>query len=127
VNANQQVTLPLSLDLSYMFTFWSDGAEAEHTIFAWVVRQLYMHQTLSQSDLTLDGGWAAGDFVQVIPSEISNEDLMRIWDALDPPYRLSVSYIARVVRIEPDVLPDAKPVVARRLRFAVPGEPEEIA
>ncbi len=27
---------------------------------------------------------------------------MRIWDTIDPAYRLSVSYIARLVRIDPD-------------------------
>ena len=39
---------------------------------------------------------------------------MRIWDALRRPYSLSVSYIARVVRIDPDeTAKAAKPVVIR--------------
>jgi hypothetical protein len=117
VNALQQTVQPLSVDLHYLLTAWADSALAEHTILGWVIRELHMHQTLSQSDLTPDGGWDAGDFVQVIPSELTNEDLMRIWDALDPGYRLSVSYIARVVRIETDTQPEAPPVVARRVRF----------
>jgi hypothetical protein len=120
VNAAQETVLPLSIDLHYLLTVWSDSALAEHTILGWVVRQLYMHQTLSQSDLTPEGGWDAGDFVQVIPSELSNEDLMRIWDALDPGYRLSISYIARVVRIEPEIQPQTPPIVARSMRFTGP-------
>jgi hypothetical protein len=40
---------------------------------------------------------------------------MRIWDALDPGYRLSVSYIARVVPIYPTGLPPGRPVVFRNL------------
>jgi hypothetical protein len=115
VNAGHQVTQPLSVDLHYLLTVWADTAEAEHTILGWVIREMYQHQTLSKSDLTAEGGWSAGDLVQLIPSELSNEDLMRIWDALDPGYRLSVSYIARVVRIDPDVQPDVRPVVARRI------------
>ncbi len=117
VNAAQQQVLPLSIDLHYLLTVWADSALAEHTILGWVIRQLYMHQTLSPSDLTPEGGWEGGDLVQVIPSELSNEDLMRIWDALDPAYRLSVSYIARVVRIEPEVQTETPPAVARRLRY----------
>jgi hypothetical protein len=122
VNALQQVTTPLSVDLSYLLTFWADNALAEQTILGWVIRQLYMHQTLSQSDLTPDGGWEAGDFVQVIPTEISTEDMMRIWDAIDPGYRLSLSYIARVVRIDADLQPDGPPVVAKSLRFTAGNE-----
>lgn len=121
VNASQQTTLPLSVDLHYLLSVWADSALAEHTILGWVIRQLYMHQTLSQSDLTPEGGWDAGDFVQVIPSELTNEDLMRIWDALDPAYRLSVSYIARVVRIEPELQPELAPVVVRRVAMGQKG------
>jgi hypothetical protein len=116
LNAQQQTTLPLSVDLHYLLSIWADNSPAEHTILGWAIRQLYQHQTLSQSDLTPEGGWGAGDFVQVIPSELSNEDVMRIWDALDPGYRLSVSYIARVVRIEADAQPDIMPAVVRGLR-----------
>ena len=41
--------------------------------------------------------------------------MMRIWDALAPKYRASVSYVARAVRL--DVASDerpGRPVVARR-------------
>jgi hypothetical protein len=41
---------------------------------------------------------------------------MRIWDALEPSYRLSVSYIARVVRIDGDAS-RGLPVVATRYRL----------
>jgi hypothetical protein len=113
-NSHQQTT-PLSVDLHYLMTVWAENAMAEHTILAWTLSQLYQHQTLSQSDLSPEGGWAPGDFVQVIPAELSNEDLMRIWDALDPGYRLSVSYIARVIRIDPEPRQDRLPVVSRRI------------
>jgi hypothetical protein len=115
--------VPLSVDLHYLLTIWADTALAEQTILGWVVRELYTHQALSQSDLTPAGGWSADDIIQVIPGEISNEDMMRIWDALEPPYHLSLSYIARVVRIDPDVIETGLPVVARRLYI---DEPESI-
>lgn len=107
--------VPLSVDLHYLLTIWADTALAEQTILGWVMRELYTHEALSQSDLTPAGGWSPDDVIQVIPGEISNEDMMRIWDALEPPYHLSLSYIARVIRIDPAEIPDSMPVVARRL------------
>jgi hypothetical protein len=43
--------------------------------------------------------------------------MMRIWDALDPAYRLSVAYVARVIRIEREAVPAGQPVVATRFDF----------
>lgn len=110
--------VPISLNLHYLLTIWADTALAEQSILGWVIRELYSHEALSLSDLTPDAEWDPDDVIQVIPGEISNEDMMRIWEALEPHYHLSLSYIARVVRIDPDaVMPDALPVVARRLDF----------
>jgi hypothetical protein len=46
---------------------------------------------------------------------------MRIWDTLEPDYRLSLSYIARVVRIDPAEVREERQVVATRTDIAVPG------
>jgi hypothetical protein len=111
---------PLAVDLHYLLTVWAGSAEAEQVILGWAMRKLHYHETLSASDLSPEGGWGEGDLVQIIPAELANEDLMRIWDALAPPYHLSVSYIARVVRIDPEVAGEgARPVIARR--FVVSG------
>jgi uncharacterized protein DUF4255 len=118
-----QADVPISVDLHYLLTIWADSALAEQSILGWVVRELYTHEALSQSDLTPLGGWSPDEVIQVIPGEISNEDMMRIWDALDPPYHLSLSYIARVVRIDPEPRPDALPVVGRRLVFEPTATP----
>lgn len=107
-------SIPLSVDLHYLLTVWTDNALEEHTILAWAMLQLHQHPVLDASSLSPEAGWSSGDVIQLIPAELSTEDVMRIWDALDPPYRLSVSYIARVVRIDPDSTPDSRPVVASR-------------
>lgn len=109
--------LPLSVDLHYLLSVWSESALVEHTIIAWVMSQLDQHCVLDKATLSSDGGWFDEDLVQIIPVELSNEDLMRIWDALAPNYRLSVSYKARVVRIDPLPIPEGEPVVARRLHY----------
>jgi hypothetical protein len=115
--------VPLSLDLHYLLTIWADKALAEQTILGWVMRELYTHEALSQSDLTPAGSWKPDDIIQVVPGEISNEDMMRIWDALDPPYHLSLSYIARVVRIDPAAAITGLPVVARRFDYTTTSPP----
>lgn len=107
--------VPLSLELHYLLTVWADNALEEHTGLGWVMRELQQHQAMSLSDLSPEAEWSAEDIVQVVPNEISNEDMMRIWDALDPGYRLSVSYIARVVPIYPTGLASGRPVVFRNL------------
>jgi hypothetical protein len=110
--------IPLAVDLHYLLTVWADSALAEHSILAWAMRQLYMYPILDRSALTPEANWEAEDIIHIIPSELSNEDMMRIWDALIPPYHLSVSYVARVVRIDIEPLPDSLPVVAKRFSYS---------
>lgn len=117
---------PLSLDLHFMVTIWTDSAVAEHTICAWVMQQLHEHPILDVSSLTPDGGWETGDVVQIVPEELSNEDLMRIWDALAPDYRLSVSYTARSIRIDPEEVAGIPPVVATRFDYSEDIEKEAV-
>jgi hypothetical protein len=108
---------PLSIDLHFLLTVWADNAPAEHTVLSWAMRELQTHPVLDSSSLSMDAEWSPGDIVQVIPAELSNEELMRIWDLLQPKYRLSVSYIARVVRITDGARPGGRPVVASRFSY----------
>lgn len=120
----QQENTPLALDLHYLVSVWADSALAEQTLLAWTMQALYLRPVLSASSLSPEAGWDAADAVQIVPAELSNEDLMRIWDALTPPYRLSASYLARMVRIDADRIPDGLPVVASRIGFDTQVEPE---
>ena len=107
--------VPLSVDLHYLMTVWADSAESEHFILAWAMRQLHLHPVLNSSYLSSEADWRPEEVIQIIPAELSNEDMMRIWDTLKPSYHLSLAYIARVVRIEGDEVEDVRPVVATRL------------
>lgn len=105
---------PLGLDLHFLLTAWAGTAQDELLTLAWAMRQLYLHPILDASSLSPEALWGAEEVIQVIPSELPTEDMMRIWDALAPSYRLSVSYVARLVRIDPDVIVESAPVVATR-------------
>ena len=104
------------LDLHYLLTYWGTSAVAEQTILGWTIQQLHTSPILDNSILTPDGGWDPGESVQLAMADLSLEDVLRIWDALGPKYRLSVGYMARVVRIDRPVTP-GPPVVATRFTF----------
>jgi len=108
---------PLPLDLHFLLTVWAKSASEEQVILGWALRQLHTVPVLDVSSLSADGGWDPGDVIHFIPAEISNEDMMRIWDAVTPSYRLSFPYIARVVRIDPERQEEGRPVVATRFGF----------
>lgn len=121
----QHRPMPLPLALYFIIIVWADDALAEQTLTAWVMSQLNQHPILDRSNLSQAGGWAREDVVHFLPFELSNEDVMRIWDAVTPSYRLSLPYVARVVRIDPDEAEAGLPVVATRYRYG--GIDDEIA
>lgn len=108
----------LGLDLHYLLSAWGANPLDEQVPLAWAMRQLHAMPVLDRSNLSSEAGWGGDETVQVLPADLATEDLMRIWDALDPSYRLSSAYIARVVRLDPD-LDDTeyRPVVAVRESF----------
>jgi hypothetical protein len=117
VHGPSDARAPLSLDLHYLLTVWAKTPDDEQLLMGWALRQLHALPVLDASSLSADGGWDPGDVVHLIPTEISHEDMMRIWDALTPAYRLSFPYIARVVRIDAEIPEVAHPVMESRLVF----------
>ncbi len=121
VNGASDARPPLSIDLHYLLTVWNDSALAEHTIMTWAMRQLHEHPVLDASALSSAGEWDPADIVHIVPSELSTEEVFRIWDTLAPDYRLSMPYTARVVRIDNQDDITARPVAATRLGFSEKG------
>lgn len=106
----------LALDLHYLMFPWGSNAQDEALLLAWTMRALEASPVFGPGDLP-EGGFQEGEAVQFILGDLSNEDLMRIWDAIDPPYRLSVPYIARVVHLDLDPPTEGAPVVTRKMIF----------
>lgn len=112
----------LFLDLHYLFTYWdasAEGAEAEQKILTWTMQQLQSHPILDSSVLSLSSaapGWDLTESIQLMPADLSLQDILNIWEALGPTYRLSVSYVVRVVRVDRTITP-GMPVVATRFSF----------
>lgn len=110
----------LFLDLHYLITYWGSDPQAEQTILGWTMQQLQSIPILDNSILTPSNIWDSEERIQLVPADLSLEDILRIWDALGPKYRLSVCYIARVVRIDTTIVP-APPVLATRFTYTGNG------
>jgi hypothetical protein len=114
-NTRQQANLgPLSLDLHLLLTVWADDADDEHILLAWAMRELHQHAYLDRSSLGAEAGWAVDDQVNLAAVDLMPEEMARIWEAAHRGYRLSYAFLARIVRIDVDRVPDGAPVVATR-------------
>ena len=116
----------LYLDLHYLLSYWdasAEGAEAEQKILTWTMQQLQSNPILDRSVLSLSSaapGWSKADSVQLVPVDLSLQDILDIWDGLGPKYRLTVSYVVKVVRVDRVITPPV-PVVATRLTLRTGG------
>ncbi len=90
----------LALDLHYLLTPWSDNAQHEHRILGRAMQCLEETPVLSGPLLDPGGGWAVSEGLQLVMEEVPTEALMRTFDSLPTDYRLSVPYIARVLRMD---------------------------
>ena len=110
----------LYLDLHYLVSYWdssAEGAEAEQKILVWTMQQMQSNPILDTSILSLSStspGWTSTDSVQIIPEDLNLSDILDIWDGLGPKYRLTVGYVARIVRIDRTLTGSQIPGVATR-------------
>jgi hypothetical protein len=97
---NQDGLGHLVLDLHFLLTAWADNAEFEHRIIGRTMQVLETKPVLSGPLLDSSGSWAPTETVSLVLEEISTEAVMRTFDSLPTDYRLSIPYIARMVRID---------------------------
>ena len=90
----------LAVDLHFLLTAWADNAEFEHRILGKAMQGMETRPVLSGPLLHPLADWATNEAVQLVLEDISTEAVMRTFDSLPTDYRLSVPYIARIVRID---------------------------
>ena len=112
VNTNQRTPFgkndpgrhQLPLDLHFFLTVWAPQASLQHAILGWALRTLEDHRIFASAELNGKRPEAHvfddNETVELIDGQLTNEELMRIWDELGTEYRLSVPFIARVLRID---------------------------
>jgi hypothetical protein len=107
----------LPLDLHFLITPWAGNAQHELQILGRAIECLEATPILSGPLLDPAGGWAPEEAIQVVLEEVGTEAIMRTFDSLPIDYKLSVAYIARVVRID-----SQRAVPAPPTRTVVVGE-----
>jgi hypothetical protein len=97
----------LPLDLHFLITPWGDNAEDEYKILGKSMQCMEQNPILTGPLLFESGGasglpptWGKNDAVQVVTDELAVADISQIFDSLQRDYKLSVGYLARVVRID---------------------------
>jgi hypothetical protein len=90
----------LPLDLHFLLTPWGENAEAESAILGRALQILDSKPILNGPLLHEGGGWAPNEAVHLLMDEMSTEAVMRMFDSLPSDYRISVPYIARMIRLD---------------------------
>lgn len=99
----------LPLDLHYLLTAWADNAPDEHRIVGRTAQVLERFAVLSGPTLDAYGDFDSQESVSLAMEELSTDDLMRTFEALEVDFRLSLPYLARVVVVTgDDVDPDPR-------------------
>lgn len=110
----------LPLDLHFILTPWADEASMEHEILGWMMRTIEDNPVLPAAALNTPTSsvFHESEHVELLAGVLATEDTFRIWDVLSADFRLSVPYVARVVRID-SVLqePAGEAVLTRELDF----------
>jgi hypothetical protein len=94
--------------------------EYELRILGRAMQCLETTPVISGPMLHRSGDWAANDSVQIVMEDLSTEAVMRTFDSLPGDYRLSVPYIARVVRIDARAARPTPPVATLVTGIAPP-------
>ena len=94
-----QVYPPLAVNLYYLLTPYADDPVTAHRVLTHAMAELYMSSVVEGSDLS-DPLRHSVDRLTINLRQMTLEELTRIWNSLQSPYRLSVSYEVRVVLID---------------------------
>jgi hypothetical protein len=101
----------LGLDLHYLITPWAENAVEEQRILGRAMQCLDTTPIIAGPLLHSSGEWDGSEAIQIVLEEVSNEAVMRMFDSLPTDYRLSVPYIARVMRLDSRVAAPEGPVI----------------
>jgi hypothetical protein len=112
---------PLPLNLSYLLTPMSSSGEADHLLLGKSMQVLYDNAIVLLRDPVSE----VFEELRIVFARVSLEELTRIWESLQEPYRLSVAYQVRVTRIDSLREQEAVRVVDRSVGYG--PRPEGVA
>jgi hypothetical protein len=108
----------LLVDLKFLLIVWGKDARRELQVLGRCMEFLDETPVITGDDLDPAYAWLPGAAVKVGVDAITTSELVQLWDALTPSYRLSVAYHARTLRLRPRELEAAAPPVLSVTRAA---------
>jgi hypothetical protein len=108
----------LALDLHYLLTPWAENAVFEHLILGRTLQCLEDTPILSGPLLyatpvaNTNAAWAPNEGVQLVHEELTTDTVLRTFDSLPIDYKISLPFVARVVRLDGRRLAEATNVTA---------------
>jgi hypothetical protein len=114
---------PVPLILKYMLTPWSPDRRTEQLMLGRALR--VMHDGAILSGPQLQGGLAgSSEAIKLKLAPLTLEEQTRVWYAVQKPYRLSLTYHARVINIDSQTVHLHAPIRSRALDKSVgDGQP----
>jgi hypothetical protein len=109
----------LPVDLSYLITPWAKDPRDEHLMLGTIMQGLYDRAELGATDMS-GTSWGPDDTVQLVLETLTLEEHFCIWDTVDMPYRLSLTYMARIIGIASTERVVAAPVVRTIFQAGAP-------
>src|SRR5262249_21396329 len=99
---------------------WTKTPRDAYRIVGAIVQLFYDHAVLGFSDLLGDDVWSPEDTVEIAMESLPVEEQYDIWDPTEVPYKVSVSYLARVIGIDSALSSITSPVAMSAFSEAVP-------
>lgn len=106
------------LILRYLLTPWSGDRVTDQRLLGHALQTLHDDAILSGPQL--QGGLeGSSEAIKLKLAPLTLEEQTRVWHAVQRPYRLSLTYEVRVIRIDSDDVRTSPPVLSRTLGVAV--------
>jgi len=91
----------LPINIHVLLIGWSKSQEHEINLIAAAMQVIGSAVNIGISHIVNTEGWEDHEAVQMVPEEMSTEDLSRLWDTLASEYHLSAPYIIKTLRLSP--------------------------
>jgi Pvc16 N-terminal domain len=115
---------PLPVRVFMLLTAWAQDASTEHYLLGWAMRAIEDNPVLSAGFLNAaaPGVFRPDETVELVPVDLTNDEVFQLWQVLPGSLQLSVPYLARVIRIESQLtVPVGAPVRERDLVMDAAG------
>jgi hypothetical protein len=95
----------MPLRMHFLIAAWDTVVESELEWLGLAVQVLESEPILTGPLLDSSGNWEPGDAVHVVADDLALDSMSEAFQALTTQYRLSLPYVARVIRIQGRQLP----------------------